>query len=83
MKIGDRVTLTGPLVNPENKFMPSEKGMDAGLEGTIFHLNLEGPEEFHQISVKWDNGRTLGLFPSDPFIVTPQEGAPSVPGSNP
>jgi len=74
MKIGDRVRLTGKLVNPDSNWMPVEDGMEPGLEGTIFHLMLEGPPEYHQISVKWDNGRGLGLFPSDPFEVIQGQG---------
>lgn len=47
--------------------------MKAGLEGTIVHLMLEGPKEYHYIGVKWDNGTSLGIFPSDPFeLIAPE-----------
>lgn len=52
--------------------MPKED-LEPGLEGEIVHLNLSGPKEFHQISVRWDNGRSLGLFLNDPFIVIGDE----------
>lgn len=67
MKLGDRVRLTGQLVNPGSDCMP-EKGMEPGLEGTIIHI-YQHKEGFGQIKVSWDNGRGLGLFPTDPFIV--------------
>jgi hypothetical protein len=73
MNVGDRVKLMGPLVNPDSKSMPIEKGMNAGLEGTIVHIT-EHSHGLGQIKVNWDNGRSLGLFPSDPFIVIPKEG---------
>lgn len=70
MKIGDRVRLTAPMTNPDSNWMPVEKGMPAGLEGTIVHLSLEGPRDWHQVSVKWDNGRGLALMPyADSFEV--------------
>jgi hypothetical protein len=70
MKVGDRVKLTSQLVNPESNWLPVEHGMEAGLEGEIVLLNLNGPDKrYHQIHVKWDNGRGLALFPSDPFVV--------------
>jgi hypothetical protein len=49
--------------------------MPAGLKGTIVYLSLEGPAEWHQIGVKWDNGRTLNILPGvDKFVVCkPQE----------
>jgi hypothetical protein len=73
MKIGDRVRLTGKIVNKESSWMPVEEGMKAGLEGTIVHLMLEGPKEYHYIGVKWDNGTSLGIFPSDPFeLIAPE-----------
>jgi hypothetical protein len=68
MKIGDRVRLTGKLVNPGSDLMPVEKGMEPGLEGTVVHIT-EHNEGWGQIKVNWDNGSGLGLFPTDPFIV--------------
>jgi hypothetical protein len=79
MNIGDRVRLTGPLVNPDSKSMPVEKGMDAGLEGTIVHLTRQNENDtVSHIKVNWDNGRSLGLFPSDPFVVITKETAPGL-----
>lgn len=63
VKVGDRIRLLAPMRNPDSKWMPVEEGMPAGLEGTITHINLEGPREWHQVSVKWDNGRSLALMP--------------------
>lgn len=67
--VGKRVQLIGPLVNKDSSWMPVEKDMQIGLTGTIIAVNLDGPKEFRQISVSWDNGRALGLFPEDPFVV--------------
>lgn len=67
--VGRRVRLTGRLVNADSKWMPVEKDMPVGLTGTVVHVNFNGPREFHQISVRWDNGSGLGLFPDDPFVV--------------
>ena len=71
MKVGDRVRLTGQLVNPDSKLMPVETGMEPGLEGTVVHVtnHSEG-----QIKVNWDNGRSIGLFPTDPFVVITGDG---------
>lgn len=76
MEIGDRVRLTGPLVNPGSDWMPVEQDMPTGLEGTIVHIYTH-QEGFDQIKVNWDNGKGLGLFPTDPFIVIPKEKNPS------
>lgn len=81
-RVGGRVRLTGQLVNPDSTWLPVEEGMTEGLEGTIVHVMLDGPREYHQIQVNWDNGRSLGLVPSDPFILLP-EAAIFVPGNNP
>jgi hypothetical protein len=67
--VGKRIQLIGPLVNSNSQWMPVEQDMPIGLTGTVFHANFDGPKEFHQISVRWDNGRSLGLFPTDPFVV--------------
>jgi len=68
--IGDRVRLTAPMINENSSWMPVEQGMPAGLEGTINWLSLDGPREWHQIGVKWDNGRSLNLIPGkDSFVV--------------
>jgi hypothetical protein len=63
-EVGKRVRLCGPLVNENSDWMPVEEGMPVGLEGTIVYLNLDVPEDMQQIGVRWDNGRTLNLFPS-------------------
>jgi hypothetical protein len=74
-KVGDRVRLTGPMVNSNSTWKPVEDGMPVGLLGTVVHVNDEGPAEWHQISVKWDNGRSLALLPQVDrcFEVLPSE----------
>lgn len=68
--VGKRIKLLGAMVNPDSTWMPVEEGMAKDLEGTIVHMNFDGPPEYHQISVNWDNGRTLAILPySDSFIV--------------
>jgi hypothetical protein len=58
------------MVNSNSSWMPVEEGMPAGLEGTINYVSIDGPRDFHQLGVKWDNGRTLGLLPGkDSFVV--------------
>lgn len=75
-QIGQRVKLTAPMVNPNSTLMPVEKDMPVGVEGTIKWLALDGPREWQQIGVEWDNGRSLNLIPGkDSFIVLPQESA--------
>jgi hypothetical protein len=70
--VGLRIRLLSPMVNPGSTWMPVEKDMPAGLEGTIVHVNFEGPPEWHQISVRWDNGRSLGVFPyKDRYCLLP------------
>jgi len=63
LEVGKRVRLLAPMVNENSSWMPVEEGMPAGLEGTVVHVNFEGPREWHQVSVRWDNGRSLGLMP--------------------
>lgn len=60
---GSRVRVTG--------IMPNDPcPMEVGAEGTVVDTNLMpvgwGP---HQIYVEWDNGRSLILLSTDPFIV--------------
>ena len=74
-KVGQRVRLLAPMVNPNSKWMPVEKGMPVGLEGTISHVSFEGHPELHQISVKWDNGRHLGLIPGKDIFTVIEEPA--------
>lgn len=75
--VGRRIRLTAPMTNPDSKWMPVEDGMPAGLEGTVVLVNFDGPKEWHQVSVKWDNGRSLALMPYvDSYVVLPEtEGA--------
>ena len=69
-RVGQRVKLTAPMVNPNSTWMPVEEGMPAGLEGTITIVAMDGPWEWRQLGVKWDNGRSLGLLPGkDSFTV--------------
>lgn len=62
-KVGQRIRLNSSMVNPDSHWKPVEDGMPKGLEGTIVHVNFDGPREWHQISVKWDNGRSLAVMP--------------------
>lgn len=61
---GDRVKMTG--------IMPNDPApMEVGAEGTVERVT--GGTAYAgdgQIMVDWDNGRSLILLPSDPFIVT-------------
>lgn len=74
-EIGKRVRLLAPMVNENSSWMPTEKGMAAGLEGTIVYISLDGPRDWHQIGVQWDNGRMLNLLPhTDKFeVIEPKE----------
>ena len=68
--VGKRIKLLGAMVNKNSAKIPVEEGMPKDLEGTIVHMNLNGPREYHQISVDWDNGRKLAILPYvDEFIV--------------
>lgn len=70
VKVGDRVKLTAPMMNPNSANMPVEEGMPVGLLGTVFHVNLEGAKDMHRIAVRWDNGRSLNILPDvDSFVV--------------
>lgn len=72
-EVGRRVRLTAPMRNEHSSRIPVEEGMPVGLEGTIVYLSLDGPAEWQQIGVEWDNGRSLGLLPGiDRFIVLPK-----------
>lgn len=62
-KKGDRVRMTG--IMPED---PSP--MEVGAEGTVSEINKSYyPDQAAQIYVDWDNGRSLILLSSDPFMV--------------
>lgn len=62
-QVGDRIRLLSPMVNENSSWMPVEHGMPAGLEGTVVHVNFDGPSDWHQIFVRWDNGRSLAIMP--------------------
>lgn len=78
--VGRRIRLLSKMINSNSTWMPEEEGMSAGLEGTITLVNMDGPKEWHQIGVAWDNGRRLMLLPGvDNYVVLPkEEGAASV-----
>lgn len=73
---GQRIRLLAPMTNDNSEWMPVENGMPPGMEGTVVGSNFVGPERFHQIWVRWDNGRSLSVMPySDRFelLETPAE----------
>jgi hypothetical protein len=57
--VGLRVRMTGPMFNDPDP-------IPVGSEGTIAFV--DDGDTFH---VDWDNGRTLGLLPSDPYSLIP------------
>jgi hypothetical protein len=63
------------MVNPNSKWMPVEKGMPVGLEGTIVSASLDGPDgDWRHYGVRWDNGSSLNLLLRDKFeILEPKE----------
>lgn len=63
VKVGDQVRLTQPMVNPDSKWKPVEDDMPVGLIGEVVGVALDGPPEWHQIQVRWQNGRRLALLP--------------------
>jgi hypothetical protein len=60
---GQRIRLLGPMTNDGSPWMPVERGMNPGLEGTVVGSCFAGPERLHQIYVRWDNGRSLNVMP--------------------
>jgi hypothetical protein len=67
MKVGDRIELIGFGA-------PDPDPIASGTKGTVSHISpvirFPGESPFQQISVKWDNGRTLMLCcPPDQFKV--------------
>lgn len=62
IKVGDRVKLTGKMINPNSTWMP-EESLPVGSLGTVTRVNLEGSPDYHQISVRWDCGRSLAIAP--------------------
>ena len=63
IKKGDRVRLISPMVNTDSKWKPVEDDMPVGLVGDVIDVCTSGPPEWHQIQVKWHNGRRLALLP--------------------
>jgi hypothetical protein len=55
MRVGDRVELIEMPDDPD--------AIPTGSQGVVEHVNPVdfGKEKFTQVSVKWDNGRTLML----------------------
>ena len=71
---GARIRLLHQMVNKNSTWKPVEDNMPAGLEGTVVYVNTDGPPEFQQIGVRWDNGSHLNLLPEvDLFQIIPQE----------
>jgi len=62
-QIGQRIRLLAQMTNPDSSCIRVEDGMAAGLEGTVVAACFSGPRKWHQISVRWDNGRTLAVLP--------------------
>lgn len=60
-KEGDRVRIVGNMAGD-----PSP--LPVGLEGTVYLvLNADQPQS--QLGVRWDNGRSLLLLSTDPYVV--------------
>lgn len=62
-RAGQRIRLLAPMTNLNSTRIPIEDGMPVGLEGTVVATCFSGPREWHQISVCWDNGRSLAVLP--------------------
>jgi hypothetical protein len=60
--IGDRVRVTGILPGDPDP-------LPIGAEGTVDWVNQWTDYLTRQFGVKWDNGRTLMLLGSDPFVI--------------
>lgn len=72
--VGKRIRLTGKMINQDSTWMP-EEDLPIGTEGTIIYINMHGDKKFDQISVKWDNGRSLGILPyKDNYLILEQNG---------
>lgn len=64
-RVGDRVRMVGMMPNDPCP-------MDVGAEGTVTLIGDVLPSAWggsRQIFVDWDNGRSLILLDTDPFIV--------------
>lgn len=60
--VGRRIRLIETMKNPGSSWLP-EEDVPVGTEGTIVYAQIIGNKVIDQITVKWDNGRTLGLLP--------------------
>jgi hypothetical protein len=60
---GQRIRLLAQMTNGNSSWLPVEDGMPGGLEGTVVGSSFVGPADFHQIYVRWDNGRSLSVMP--------------------
>jgi len=60
--VGKRIRLLETMKNTNSTWLP-EESVPVGTEGTITFVEVHGDKRWDQITVKWDNGRTLGLFP--------------------
>lgn len=61
-KEGQRVRLTGKMINHDSTWMP-EEDIPVGTEGTVAWSDETN------IGVCWDNGRSLALLPHDQFEI--------------
>ena len=68
LKLGDRVRLDAPMRNSRlggSSIIPVED-IPVGTCGTVVWECAAGQiDRFSQVTVKWDNGRTLGVLPHD------------------
>lgn len=60
--VGKRIKLLKPMENIGSNLIAIEN-VPVGTEGTILHVSICGSKFCDQITVRWDNGKTLGLFP--------------------
>jgi len=67
-KVGDRVRLLAPLINPDSDWLPVES-LPVGTEGIVDWLGEWTSELTKQIGVLWSGGRRLNLLPNDHFEV--------------
>lgn len=70
MRAGDRIEVTGVLPN-------DPAPLDVGTRGVVRDVNYYNRTRDHvdmQISVDWDNGRTLMLLADDPWRIVREAG---------
>lgn len=65
VKVGDRVRLTGPMLNDPDP-------ISVGDEGTVDWVGDWQTELTQQVGVRWDSGRTLNLVKGDRWQVIAQ-----------